>query len=59
MDEEDKKLLRENNAMLKELLEIARKYTDPEFLKAENDNDFFMNVVANLVAKKLETKFGI
>ena len=59
MDEEEKRLLRENNAMLKELLEIARKYTDPEFLKAENDNDFFMNVVANIVAKKLETKFGI
>ena len=45
--------------MLKELLEIALKYTDPEFLKSENDNDFFMNVVANIVAKKLETKFGI
>lgn len=59
MDEEEKRLLRENNAMLKELLEIARKFTDPEFLKAENDNDFFMNVVANIVAKKLETKFGL
>ena len=41
MDEEDKRLLRENNEMLKELLVIARKYTDPEFLKAENYNDFF------------------
>lgn len=59
MDEEEKRLLRENNEMLKELLKIARKYTDPEFLKSENDNDFFMNVVANIVAKKLETKFGI
>lgn len=59
MDEEEKRLLRENNEMLKELLEIARKYTDQEFLKSENDNDFFMNVVANIVAKKLETKFGI
>lgn len=59
MDEEEKRLLRENNAMLKELLERARKFTDPEALKAENDNDFFMNVVANIVAKKLETKFGI
>lgn len=59
MDEEEKRLLRENNAMLKELLEIARKYTAPENIKAENDNDFFMNVVANIVAKKLETKFGL
>lgn len=59
MDEEDKRLLRENNEMLKELLGIARKYTDPEFLKAENDNDFFMNIVANIVAKKLEQKFGL
>lgn len=59
MDEEEKRLLRENNKMLKELLEIARKYTDPEFLKAENDNDFIMNIVANIVAKKLESKFGL
>lgn len=61
MDEESEilMLLRQNNKMLKELLEIARKYTDPEFLKSENDNDFFMSVVANIVAKKLETKFGL
>lgn len=61
MDEEIEKLrlLRENNKMLKELLEIARKYTDPEYLKNENNNDFFMNVLANIVAKKLEQKFGI
>lgn len=45
--------------MLKELLEIARKYTDPEYLKNENNNDFFMNVVANIVAKKLEQKYGV
>lgn len=59
MDEEEKRLLRENNAMLRELLEIARKFTDPEFLKAENDNDFLMNVAANIIAKKLESKFGL
>lgn len=61
MDEESEelRLLRENNKMLKELLEIARKYTDPEYLKNENNNDFFMNVLANIVAKKLEQKFGI
>lgn len=59
MDEEDKRLLRENNKMLKELLEIAKKHTDPAFIQAENDNDFLMNVVANLIAKKLEKKFGL
>lgn len=59
MEEEEKRLLRENNKMLKELLEIARKYTDPEYLKNENNNDFFMNVVANIVAKKLEQKYGV
>ena len=61
MDEESEelRLLRENNKMLKELLEIARKYTDPEYLKNENNNDFFMNVVANIVAKKLEQKYGV
>lgn len=58
-ESEELKLLRENNKMLKELLEIARKYTNPDFLKAENDNDFIMNVVANIVAKKLESKFGL
>ena len=59
MEKEEKRLLRENNKMLKELLEIARKYTDPEYLKNENNNDFFMNVVANIVAKKLEQKYGV
>lgn len=59
MDEEEKRLLSENNKMLKELLEIARKYTDPEFLKSENENDFIMNIVANILAKKLEQKFGL
>lgn len=59
MDEEEKRLLRENNKMLKELLEIARKYTDPEFLKSENENDFIMNIVANILAKKLEKKIGL
>lgn len=59
MNEEEKRLLRENNKMLKELLEIARKYTDPEFLKSENENDFIMNIVANILANKLEQKFGL
>lgn len=47
-------LLRDNNKMLKELLEIAHKFTSPEFIRSENENDFYMNVVANLIAKKIE-----
>ena len=47
-------LLRDNNKILKELLEIAHKITSPDYIKTENENDFYMNVVANLVAKKIE-----
>lgn len=52
-------LLRENNKILKEILAILKKNTDPEFIKKENDNDFFMNVIANIVAKKLEDKYKL
>ena len=59
MDEEEKRLLRENNAMLKELLEIARKFTNPEYIKKENFNDFLMNVNANLLVHDLIKKYGL
>lgn len=59
MDEEEKRMIRENNEMLKELLDIARKHTDPNYIQADNDNDFLMNVIANIVAKKLEQKFKL
>lgn len=54
MDEEDKRLLRENNEMLKELLEIARKFTSPEYIKSEEMKDFLRNVNANLFTKRIE-----
>lgn len=60
MDESEiLRLLRENNQMLKELLEITRRYTDPERIKEDNNNDFFMNVIANITAKQLEDKYGL
>lgn len=59
MDEEVLNILRENNRMLKELLGIVNKFTDPDNLSQENENDFYMNILANLVAKKIENKFKI
>lgn len=53
------RLLRENNQILKELLEITRRYTDPERIREDNNNDFFMNVIANITAKQLEQKYGL
>lgn len=49
-------LLRKNNALLKEAVTILRKLQDPEYIMEENTNDFLMNVVANLVASKIERK---
>ena len=49
-------LLRENNAMLKEILSILRKTQDPDYLMEENTTDFLMNIVANLVASDIEKR---
>jgi hypothetical protein len=47
-------LLRENNEILKEVVSILRKTQDPDYLMEENTTDFLMNIVANLVASKIE-----
>lgn len=47
-------LLRENNEMLKEIVTILRKTQDPDYIMEENTTDFLMNIVANLVATKIE-----
>lgn len=49
-------LLRENNVMLKEVLQILQKTQDPNYKSDENMTDFVMNVVANLVASDIERK---
>ena len=59
MDEEALNILRENKRMLKELLVIVKKFTDPDNLSQENENDFYMNILANLIAKKIENKFKL
>ena len=52
--EEILQLLRENNEMLKEIVAILRKIQDPDYIMEENTTDFLMNIVANLVASKIE-----
>lgn len=52
--EEILQLLRENNEMLKEIVSILRKIQDPDYIMEENTTDFLMNIVANLVASKIE-----
>lgn len=52
--EEILQLLRENNEMLKEIVNILRKIQDPDYIMEENTTDFLMNIVANLVASKIE-----
>lgn len=47
-------LLRDNNKMLKELLEIARMFTSPEYIQSEEMKDFLRNVNANLFTKRIE-----
>lgn len=48
------RLLRENNEMLKEIVAILRKTQDPDYIMQENTTDFIMNIVANIVASKIE-----
>lgn len=50
------KLLRENNALLKEAVEILRKTQDPDYKMEENTIDFIANIVANLVASAIEKR---
>nr|DAG98845.1 MAG TPA: hypothetical protein [Herelleviridae sp.] len=40
--------------MLKEIVTILRKIQDPDYIMEENTTDFLMNIVANLVASKIE-----
>lgn len=54
-ESEELKLLKENNRILKQCLEILKNMTSEE-TKGYN---FFLNVMANLVAKKLEKLFRL
>lgn len=66
MDEDEKRmllennrLLKENNKMLKELLDIVRKHTSPEYINQKNFNDFLLNANANLFIYELIKKYGL
>lgn len=66
MDEEEKRIilennriLKENNEILKELLDIVRKHTSPEYINKKNINDFIMNANANLFIHNLIKKYGL
>ena len=56
-EEELLRLTRENNQMLHELRQGIIILS--EFVKHDSENDLFNNVVANILAKRLEDKFGL
>lgn len=57
--EERDKILVESHSMLKEIVEFIRKTNDQKYINNKLLNSFFMGVLANLVAKKLEKLFNL
>lgn len=51
MDPEELRLLRENNAMLKEILSYVRIVSSPRYVNNEQSRDFIMNVIANMLVE--------
>lgn len=49
----------ENKSQSEEILRIIREHTSTEFINKKVEDDFFMNVLANLVAKKIEKILGL
>ena len=47
-------LIKENNVLLKEIVSYIRSLQDTNNIAQDDAKDFFMNVVANLVANSLE-----
>lgn len=52
MESEELRLLRENNAMLKEILSYVRAVSDPRYVNNEQSRNFLINVLANLMVEK-------
>lgn len=46
-------LLRENNAMLKEILAYVQKMQDPEYINSEWSREIAFNVIGNIIAENL------
>lgn len=57
--EERDKILVESHSMLKEIVEFIRKTNNQKYINNKLLNSFFMGVLANLVAKKLEKLFNL
>lgn len=52
MDQEELRLLRENNAMLKEILTYVRIVSSPRYVNNEQSREFLLNLVADLIVEK-------
>lgn len=46
-------LLRENNAMLREILAYVQKMQDPEYVNSEWSREIAFNVIGNIIAENL------
>lgn len=46
-------LLRENNAMLKEILAYVQKMQDPEYVNSEWSREIAFNVIGDVIAENL------
>lgn len=46
-------LLRENNAMLREILAYVQKMQDPEYLNSEWSREIAFNVIGDIIAENL------
>lgn len=52
MDQEELRLLRENNAMLKEILSYVRIVSSPRYVNNEQSREFLFNLIADLMVEK-------
>lgn len=56
MDEEALFLLRDNNRMLREIIEYINLVNSNA--DNENNNDFFRNILANLISNQIDGNYG-
>lgn len=52
MDQEELRLLRENNAMLKEILSYVRIVSSPRYVNNEQSREFLFNLIADLMVER-------
>lgn len=49
MESEELRLLRENNAMLKEIVSYIRAVSNPKYVQNEQSREFLSNVLADIL----------